>query len=84
MPNTTFTNGSSIAVSSADFASQGPVVNVTNWNYMGTNASNGLAAGLGYQYPNQLASVMYCCLVARGAVTVNSSQGVSVTATFVS
>jgi len=84
MPNTTFTNASSIAVSSADFANQGPVVSVTAWNYMGTNASNGLAAGLGVQYPNQLNSTLFWCLVARGAVTVNSSQGVSVTATFAS
>ena len=84
MPNTTFTNGSSIAVSSADFAAQGPVVSVTTWNYMGTTASNGLASGLAYAMPTVNTTPMYFALVARGAVTVNSSLGVSVATTFVS
>jgi hypothetical protein len=84
MPNTTFTNGSSIAISSADFASQGPVVNVTTWNYMGTAASNGNANGLGYAFPCDNTSTMYFAVVARGAVTLNSSLGLSVSVTFVS
>src|SRR5512143_186919 len=45
MPNTTFTDHSSVAISSLDAPSQGPVVNVTTWNYMGTAASNGVAGG---------------------------------------
>jgi hypothetical protein len=83
MPNTTFTDHSSIAISSLDFASQGPVVNITNWNYMGTAASNGLASGLANTFysGNQ---IMYWALVARGAVTVNSTNGVSVSVTYVS
>ena len=83
MPNTTFTDHSSIAISSADFASQGPVVNVTTWNYSGTAASNGTANGLGYAFysGNQ---IMYWALVARGAITVNSTNGISVTLTIAS
>lgn len=84
MPNTTFTDHSSIAVSSADFASQGPIVNVTNWSYMGTNASNGFATALGCAYPNQNSGILYWALIARGAVTVNSTNGISVAVTFVS
>ena len=84
MPNSTFSNGSSIAISSADFAAQGPVVNVTTWNYMGTTASNGLASGLAYAYPPCSLGIMYWALVARGALTVNSTIGVSVTVTMVS
>lgn len=85
MGNTTFTDHSSIAISSADFASQGPIINVTTWNYMGLNASNGVASGLGYAYPQiNSAGTMYFALVARGAVTVNSTNGVSVTVTYVS
>lgn len=83
MPNTTFTDHSSIAVSSADFASQGPVVNVTTWNYSGTAASNGNASGLAYGFFAPLGT-MYWALVARGAVTVNSTNGVSVSITYVS
>ena len=84
MPNTTFTDNSSIAISSQDFASQGPVVNVTAWNYMGTGASNGVASGLAYVYPSINSGTMYWALVARGAVTMGSSNGCSVTVTMVS
>lgn len=84
MPNTTFTDHSSIAVSSADFTAQGPVVNVTNWNYMGVNASNGIASGLGYAFPCDNTVTQYWALVARGAVTLNSTNGCVVSVTFVS
>lgn len=84
MPNTTFTDHSSIAVSSADFAAQGPVINVATWNYMGVNASNGIASGLAYAYPQLSAGTLYFVPVARGAVTANSTNGISVTVTFVS
>lgn len=84
MPNTTFTDHSSIAISSQDFASQGPVVNITTWNYMGTAASNGLASGLAYAYPQNVSGVMYWALVARGAVTFNSTNGIAVSVTMVS
>lgn len=83
MPNTTFTDHSSIAISSADFASQGPVVNVTSWNYGGLNASNGQASGLAYAFFAPAGNI-YWALVARGAVTVNSTNGISVTLTTVS
>lgn len=83
MPNTTFTDHSSIAISSADFASQGPVASVTTWNYGGVNATNGMANGLAFAYysGNQ---TMFWALVARGAVTVNSTNGISVSVTIVS
>ncbi len=83
MPNTTFTDHSSIAVSSLDAANQGPVVNVTTWNYMGTAASNGLASGLAYGFYNSN-QIMYWALVARGAVTLSSTNGVTVSVTMVS
>lgn len=83
MPNTTFTDHSSIAVSSADFGSLGPVVNVTNWAYMGTNAAAGCAGGLAFGFQNN-AQTMFWALVARGAVTVNSTNGVLVSITYVS
>lgn len=83
MPNTTFTDHSSIAISSADFAQLGPVINVTTWNYMGTNATAGFAGGLAYCFTSNM-SPMYWALVARGALTLNSAAGCSVTLTFVS
>lgn len=83
MPNTTFTDHSSIAISSADAANQGPVVNVTTWNYMGTTAANGLASGLAYGFYNSN-QIMYWALVARGAVTLNSTNGITVSVTMVS
>ncbi len=87
MPNTTFTDHSSIAISSADFASMGPVVNVTNWAYMGTNAVAGYAGGLAYPFYKSHSATearMFWALVARGAVTVNSTNGISVTITYIS
>lgn len=83
MPNTVFTDHSSIAVSSVDFPHQGPTVNVTAWNYSGLNASNGVASGLAYAYFAP-AGIMYFALVARGAVTLNSTNGISVSVTLVS
>lgn len=83
MPNTMFTDHSSIAVSSADAANQGPVVSVTTWNYMGTTASNGVANGLGYGFYNS-GQTMYWALVARGAVTLNSTNGITVAVTIAS
>jgi hypothetical protein len=83
MPNTTFTDHSAVAVSSADFAAIGPIVNVTAWNAMGSNASAGFAGGLAYAF-NSNTPPMFWALVARGAITIGSSTGISVTLTYVS
>jgi hypothetical protein len=83
MPNSTFTDHSSIDIAAADFASIGPVINVSNWNYMGLNAASGFASGLAYAFQENK-SVLYYALVARGAITVSSTAGIAVTLTFVS
>jgi hypothetical protein len=86
MANTTFTNLSSIAISSQDAVSLGPVIHVTDWSYAGTGATVGTANGLAYAYAagGGEQNSLYCALVARGAVTFASSSDVSVAVTIVS
>ena len=84
MPNTTFTDHSSIAISSNDAFSLGPVISVTNWAYGGTAASVGTANGLAYQYQTNLIQHVYFALVARAALTVNSTSDIQVAVTIVS
>jgi hypothetical protein len=84
MPNTTFTDHSSIAISSLDAFSLGPVVNVTNWAYCGTAASVGNANGLAYEYWSGQTQQLYFALVARAALIVNSTADFQVAVTIVS
>lgn len=96
MPNSTFTNFSSIAISSIDAPSAGSVVNVTNWAYGGTACSVGTANALAYGYyaaPISFSSAgvntvqgraLYYALVARAALQVNSASDFTVTVTIVS
>ena len=83
MPNSTFTDHSSIDIAAADFASIGPVINISNWNYMGLNAASGFAGGLAYAFQENK-TTLYYALVARGAMTISSTAGIAVTLTFVS
>jgi hypothetical protein len=79
MPNTTFTNLSSIAISSQDYTNVGTVVNITNWAYAGTGCSVGVANGLAYAF-NCPSQNLYYALIARAALTLSpGSLNISVT-----
>lgn len=87
MPNTTFTDHSSIAISTADVVATGPIIHVTDWSYGGTTASIGQAMGLAYTYcagSHGAPTDVYFALVARAALTVNSTNDIAVTFNIVS
>ena len=86
MPNTTFTNASTVAISSIDTFNCGPVVHVTDWTFGSTAASVGTANGLAYSYSAGTGgrNHVWYALVARGALTVNSTTDISVAVTIVS
>lgn len=86
MANTTFTDHSSIAISSNDCADCGPVINVTNWAYGGTACTVGSANGLAYAYAagGGGRQHLFFALVARAALTVNSTSDFTVSVTIVS
>lgn len=77
MPNSTFTDNSAIAISSADYDQVVTAIHVTDWTAMGT-PSVGVSNGLGYTY-SVSGSTAYFALVARAAISLASSNGLTVT-----
>ena len=86
MPNTTFTDHSSINISSADTPNCQSVVHVTDWSYGSTACSIGTANGLAYRYTAGTGERqhLWYALVARGALIVNSTADFTVSVTIVS
>jgi len=85
MPNTTFSDHSSIAISSQDVGSVMSPIHITDWTALGTpyvGTANGLAYV--YQVPSNAPPSLYFALVTRGTPTLASSADVQVTVTFVS
>ena len=77
MPNSTFTDNSAIAISSQDYANVVTAIHVTDWTAMGT-PSVGLSNGLAYAYSIS-GSTAYFCMVARAAISLASSNGMTTT-----
>jgi hypothetical protein len=77
MPNTTFTDHSSIAISSADAWMMESYIPVTNWAYMGTSATLGSATSLSVPFYSS-DQHLYYALVARGAITLNTTNDIMV------
>lgn len=85
MPNTTFTDNTAIAVSTADAFNVMSPIHVSDWTSLGTPYV-GTANGLAYEYvvPSDASPKLYFALVTRGTPTFGSSADVQVAITFVS